>query len=562
MKKLLTALILAALLSLFPLYFAHAETLSIFRGAEGEYLNFEEDSSPFVNSDGRTMFPLDACGRILKGNVSYTVEDGSITIAQEGLDYTTTLQLQVGSTVMYINGEAAELDAAPANIDGVLYFPLRAVAQAFEHSVYWESRFPDSSEIYVIYTAAELYIWNTEEEFSDGSLRYALLQGTLDEKPFEEIYSRATPDYHELLNRLSAAPVNGITLCPLYPIKGYKVPESIVHDLGNKIHCGNYLSAGSHVGYSERCLDEIPPIITVAGDSSDWFSRQLYALREPSLSDSKQQVYRYTMIPSFSMPYTVRVEIGDAGTGRLYFTVCDGPINYYGGDIVKSVQKALTKEETDALLGALTQANFWNIPASGGQLGFDGYRAIFEGVKDGKYHFFSRWSPDDAVIQELEKTFRSLCEAELDEAYKKQAEQYAYDTLNNAEVFTYAPGGLPKPDPNSNTLMDGNRPREAEAFRTLFASENALNYFVKLEADATTAGKLYALCALYHLDSDNYQDYLKKYIDSDASVLLRSGCVTHSVEIRNYIKGGTQDFYSGDIPKSLINYITNNNYFS
>lgn len=58
MKKLLTALILAALLSLFPLYFAHAETLSIFRGAEGEYLNFEEDSSPFVNSDGRTMFPL------------------------------------------------------------------------------------------------------------------------------------------------------------------------------------------------------------------------------------------------------------------------------------------------------------------------------------------------------------------------------------------------------------------------------------------------------------------------------------------------------------------------
>ena len=110
--------------------------------------------------------------------------------------------------------------------------------------------------------------------------------------------------------------------------------------------------------------------------------------------------------------------------------------------------------------------------------------------------------------------------------------------------------------------MDGNRPREAEAFRTLFASENALDYFVKLEADATTAGKLYALCALYHLDSDNYQDYLKKYIDSDASVLLRSGCVTHSVEIRNYIKGGTQDFYSGDIPESLINYITNNNYFS
>lgn len=164
---------------------------------------------------------------------------------RKGLDYTTTLQLQVGSTVMYINGEAAELDAAPANIDGILYFPLRAVAQAFEHSVYWESRFPDSSEIYVIYTAAELYIWNTQEEFSDGSLRYVLLQGTLDEKPFEEIYSRATPDYHELLNRLSAAPVNGITLCPLYPIKGYKVPESIVHDLGDKIHCGNYLSAGA-----------------------------------------------------------------------------------------------------------------------------------------------------------------------------------------------------------------------------------------------------------------------------------------------------------------------------
>ena len=86
--------------------------------------------------------------------------------------------------------------------------------------------------------------------------------------------------------------------------------------------------------------------------------------------------------------------------------------------------------------------------------------------------------------------------------------------------------------------------------------------FVKLEADATTAGKLYALLRSLSFRQRQLSRLSKKYIDSDASVLLRSGCVTHSVEIRNYIKGGTQDFYSGDIPKSLINYITNNNYFS
>lgn len=457
MKKSLTAFFIAALLSLFPLCFAHAETLSIFSDVSG-YLKFEEGPAPFVNSDGRTMYPLDACGTILKGNVSYSVEDGNITIVQEGLDYTTTLQLQVGSKVMYINGKAAELDAAPANIDSVLYFPLRAVAEAFEHEVFWQSRFPDSSEIYVSYNAAELYIWNTEEEFSDGSLRYALLQGTLDEKPIEEIYSRATPDYQELLNRLSTTPVDGVMLCPLYRIKGYKVPERIVQELEEIFSHGNYLRAGCHYSFTLRCLDETPPIITAAEYSSDWFSKQLYALGESSLSDSKQQVYRYTMIPSFSMlypmPYTIRVEIDDVGASKLYFAICDRPNDYCGGDIVKSVQKDLTKEETDALLGALAQADFWNIPASGGHQDHGGYESIFEGVKDGKYHFFSRWSPDDTVIQELEKTFMSLCEAELDEIYRTQAEQYAY-----------------------------------------------------------------------HLDIDNYQNYLEKYIDSDASAAFQDGAV-------------------------------------
>ena len=97
--------------------------------------------------------------------------------------------------------------------------------------------------------------------------------------------------------------------------------------------------------------------------------------------------------------------------------MCDGPIAYYGGDIIRTAEKELTIEETEALLFQIEATDFWNLPVYIENMGHDGSEWIFEGVKNGSYRFLYRWSPGSGAIRDLGMKFIELSGEVLDNPY-------------------------------------------------------------------------------------------------------------------------------------------------
>ena len=401
MKKLLTSFFILLFLFCLPCL-AHAERIEIVDYQGSKYIEFE-DIQPYIDENARTMVPLQNCEKFLQGGVSYILDGNVITLVQAGFEYSTTLQLEIGSHTMLKNGESIELDSAPAIMDGTVYIPLRAVAEALEHGVFWDL---DHYTVILGYNIAEIYIWNSEEAYSPGSLRYAIFQASQNDRPIDEIYSRAVSDFGEIEAQFEKIPSGDLTLYGLYRTKGYKMPDEEYRKIEDSI--GLYFGHGCYL--ASRNIDEIPAIIKDATEyANEWFSEQLYALGESTLYDSSKQVYRFTFIPSFEKPFTVRAEIAPGNkSGKLYFSMCDGPISYYRGDLVKTEERELSQEEVESLLHILEKTDFWNIPTKDDRSGCDGSEWIFEGIKDGNYHMMYRWSPDDGPALELGLFFIDL----------------------------------------------------------------------------------------------------------------------------------------------------------
>ncbi|MDR1563851.1 MAG: hypothetical protein LBS74_02730 [Oscillospiraceae bacterium] len=147
-----------------------------------------------------------------------------------------------------------------------------------------------------------------------------------------------------------------------------------------------------------------------------------------------------------------------------------------------------------------------------------------------------------------------------------EADAY-YTLLKNAEYFSDSGVGY------SNTMPDVIR-----AFGNIFARENALELFYKLEAEGNNAGKLYALCGLYYLDYDYYRNLMEVYANNKGTVNICSGCVVMEETMSEVIKmrGAVRlknnkdtvdawsrrtlsfdynmDFYGGSIPAHLMEY--------
>ena len=144
-----------------------------------------------------------------------------------------------------------------------------------------------------------------------------------------------------------------------------------------------------------------------------------------------------------------------------------------------------------------------------------------------------------------------------------------YIYLKNAPIF--ASGGVGYSNEN---------PEATDAFGRLFQKDDALNYFLKLEAVANYEGKLYALCGLFYLDYDNWGNYMKKYeritkrityfpdttgienypvnkiITSDEINVVRLEDCEDTIQAwreRNGISGSYYlDFYGGSIPERVV----------
>ena len=117
-----------------------------------------------------------------------------------------------------------------------------------------------------------------------------------------------------------------------------------------------------------------------------------------------------------------------------------------------------------------------------------------------------------------------------------------YLILKSANHFSYGPTGA-----------GGSMSKEVVAFYKVFKYEDAMDYFKKLETDANSEGKLYALCGLYLLDKTSFDNLIDKYINSNDKVLTLSGCLGSTKTVKEI----SNEFINDKTPKSLMEYIEN-----
>ena len=139
---------------------------------------------------------------------------------------------------------------------------------------------------------------------------------------------------------------------------------------------------------------------------NDWSARQLTALHEPSLlTQSKNpsvQSYRFLWLRTFHHPVAVRLEVKPDGTAILITKVTSGAGGYAPGHLITNTSKSLTKQQTDSFLHKIDADRFWDLTSPSKDAdGNDGSQWIIEGVRGGKYHVVTQWSPKQGPIHDL-----------------------------------------------------------------------------------------------------------------------------------------------------------------
>jgi hypothetical protein len=139
---------------------------------------------------------------------------------------------------------------------------------------------------------------------------------------------------------------------------------------------------------------------------SNWYSRDLRALQEPSLFSARASMpndsYRFLWLRTFHPPVAVRLALKADGTGLLTTKVASGEGGYNPGILSANTSRLLTKEQVHIVLMQVKDSDFWSLPTmTNDQTGTDGSEWIFEGASKGIYHVVSRWSPGKGPIRKI-----------------------------------------------------------------------------------------------------------------------------------------------------------------
>lgn len=103
--------------------------------------------------------------------------------------------------------------------------------------------------------------------------------------------------------------------------------------------------------------------------------------------------------------------------------------------------------------------------------------------------------------------------------------QKAYEMLLKAERFEQGAVGYA-----------GTPSRFIESFNALLKEKLADEAFKSLLREASTAGKLYALCGIYFTDYESFQKEVKKYAKSSESVQTMSGCMISDEKVAKIVE--------------------------
>lgn len=108
----------------------NANTIPVF--VDGVQIDF--DQQPIIQDD-RTLVPLRGVFEALGATVYWNNDTRSVTAYKDG----TTVELAIGSSTMYVNGQPKYLDVAGQIINDRTMVPLRAISEAFGAIVYWDN---------------------------------------------------------------------------------------------------------------------------------------------------------------------------------------------------------------------------------------------------------------------------------------------------------------------------------------------------------------------------------------------------------------------------------------
>jgi hypothetical protein len=126
-----------------------------------------------------------------------------------------------------------------------------------------------------------------------------------------------------------------------------------------------------------------------------WYSKILFALHEPILYNygGEGEIYRFTWLRTFHNPITVRAERLNNNI-KLTAKVSSGAGGYEPGKI--SINKTILIDENkwNEIKAKFSDLNFWTLPVESDFRGTDGSEWILESSTKDKYHFATRWSPE------------------------------------------------------------------------------------------------------------------------------------------------------------------------
>ena len=127
----------------------------------------------------------------------------------------------------------------------------------------------------------------------------------------------------------------------------------------------------------------------------NWYSKQLYAMREPLIFGDRSQgeIYRFTWLRTFHNPVAIRIE-NQGDNYMIYWKLCNGAGGYEPGKLIIDKQKSLDKQTWEKFIDLLHDIKFWNMDTQIKTLGLDGSQWILEGKDLNHYHVVDRWSPD------------------------------------------------------------------------------------------------------------------------------------------------------------------------
>jgi hypothetical protein len=135
-----------------------------------------------------------------------------------------------------------------------------------------------------------------------------------------------------------------------------------------------------------------------------WYSKQLAAMKEPSLSCGPTQgtEFRFTWLRTFHHPIAVRVANKGDGDAELVAVELDGAGGYDPGKELHRLSRSISAAEW---LKIKSLMEHWALQPDQEQRGFDGSEWLFEARTSNGYRAVAVWTPTSGAAREAGQLF-------------------------------------------------------------------------------------------------------------------------------------------------------------